>query len=86
MGTDQHVSHLIASSHRQTWFTTQGLPHAASFELGVLPGDPYSDMVFNAVMTVALKRIHAQLDAQGLLTDFHMFRKKVVSLWFHCCF
>ena len=47
LGVEAGVSHLLAESHMNTWFSTQGLTDVVSTPVGARPGDPLGDEVFH---------------------------------------
>ena len=65
-GIPDHLGRVIAAAHSGTWLSTDNDDLITAFRLGVLPGDPYGDIVFTFLATVCLEDIRAELDAAGL--------------------
>ena len=47
LGVEMGVSHLLAESNMNTWFSTQGLNDVVSTPVGARPGDPLGGEVFH---------------------------------------
>ena len=68
-GTNQHVAAIAAATHRDSWFTIQGLSTVVSYSRGVVPGDPFGDVIFTFLMTRCLREISTALHSQDLLPN-----------------
>ena len=65
-GVPDHLSRIIAAAHSGTWLTTDNDDLVTFFRLGVLPRDPYGDIVFTFLATTCLDDIRTALTEAGL--------------------
>ena len=65
-GADPLLARALQDAHRHTWFTMGGI--CMETHRGTRPGSPLADLVFNALVSVLIKRISEVLSASA---DFH---------------
>ena len=65
-GSTEHMMAAVEKAMEANWFTLAGMDSVWTFNHGLLPGDPQSDILFVALMTAILGDIHRQMTNENL--------------------
>ena len=66
-GGSAHLHAALSELYRDTWFATEGLDSAVTFDTGSMAGSGPADLIFTFAMTKILNTLHADLRAVGLV-------------------
>jgi len=79
-GLCSSMGHILGELHRDTWFTTQGLPGLTVTTIGTRPGSCFADVFFNFLFAEVLKEIKEALGDSGVLTELRWCGKRSLNM------
>eukprot|EP00969_Alexandrium_andersonii_P048016 2107417-Alexandrium_andersonii.AAC.1 len=63
------VAKVMAMAHANNWLTIQGTDSAVDYDQGAIPGDPWSDLVFNLLQARVIRAVRERLKREGLTPE-----------------
>eukprot|EP00969_Alexandrium_andersonii_P071941 3174887-Alexandrium_andersonii.AAC.1 len=63
------VANIRAMAHANNWLTIQRTTSAVAYDQGAMPGDPWSDLVFNLLQARVMHNVRIRMREENLCPE-----------------